>query len=398
MPIGNAYLPAYHLARVKYPSGMVTVTGTNYTTTPIGGVAGVQATPPSLETTDVVYTRYAVRSEQTASPTELIQAWPEAKIFDMGTITHIHEIELPVILVPSNTGGSTFRIRLNEIKFWLSWLTYMFSTIDRANWINPDTVAAFPEAKAWSAVVESANISAGVDGLKLGLSIRTNAPMDWTLELASGKVVGRPANGQDTFVKYETHGAGSPGTYSGVGLGDYWGVTELGMEAKTSTETIAHTPYHDGSNVLWTPWLTADQINAKMVSFTGRLNAFGMVTSRKQGAGNISAQYARQFSVGTTNTSYFEDPFPTSSVVPHVTVPAVSGGGIQIYVGAKIADAGIQAQAMFLLPTGTLISQAGITASGNAPVSVSRQWSGVITDTPRNQTGATGLRAKIASS
>ena len=48
---------------------------------------------------------------------------------------------------------------------------------------------------------------------------------------------------------------------------------------------------------------------------------------------------------------------------------------------------------MFLLPTGMLIGKAGIRAAGNGPISVTREWSGTITNTPRNGTG--GLRARI---
>lgn len=393
MPIANSYLTAFHLARVKYPDQMITATG-NYTSTAITGGVDI-ITPPSLLETDVAYTRYEVKSEENAAPVELIQAWPEAKFFDVGVVTHLHEIDLPLILVPSSTGANTYRIRLNELKFWLSWMIYMFSTFDRASWTNPDPGGTGGD---FSAVVERAGIVATTDGLKFSLSIRTNVPMGWNLVLANPnagsrpKVIGRPATNYDTFVKYEDYTIGDkPTDYKGVGLNDFWGVNQMSLEARTVAEHLAHTPYTVTAGTTSTDvsgWLITDQINAKIVNFQGSLNGFGPVSGKSLGPMNLSTQMGYSqvgggYSLGTILATDQDDPFPYTKSAT---------GGIQIYVGSALTDMGITGQAMFLLPTGTLISSGGILASGNGTVGVTRQWQGTITNTPTS--GSAFLRAR----
>ena len=404
MPIANAYLSSFHLAGVRYPQNMVTVNGSDrYTSDPftVGAYAPYSkalAVPPSLSSSTIAYTKYDVRTEQDVSSSELVQAWPGAKFFSVGAISHIHNIELPVILVPSasaSTSPSTspshsYRVRVDEIRFWLSWLVYMFSTYDRASWTVPDEESS----GVYSAVVESAGVRATTDGLRLSLSIRTNAPMGWNLLTSSqpadgvDKIVGRSATNYDTFVKYENYSEGnSPQTYRGVGIDDFWGVNQFDLNAKTSFETVSHTPYHidTSSTTASGEWLVSDQINAKMVTVDGSLDGFGNVSGKTLEPRNISLQSSAEYNMDIVSPSalnVWDDPFSVRGT-----------GGMQVYVGAGVESLGVVGQALFLLPTGTLVSQGGISSSGNGTVSISRRWHGTITNAPSN--GATGLKALI---
>jgi len=377
MPIGNIYLSEYQVGRVSFPSSLINwasagdhIDDTNDVIKIENATASTAAAPP-LSPLDVAFTRFDTKVDSRAQPVELIQGWPMAKILDFSAATYVHEIELPVILTPSPNPGVAFRIRTNEVVFWLAWLKYMMSTFDRAS---------STEGIECSAVVERASCRVSPDSISLGLRIVSNLPLSWTLVLSPGyTIMGRQAASHDTFVSVEDYATGvSPEAYRGVGLKDRWGITSLNIEASTSQQQLLTSR----SGYLVAPsgsdYLIPDQINAKMVSYAGNIDVFGLVDGRILYYNpNASAQTDRAFRIGTATTD------PGLSVFTR----AMASGGLCVYVGSYDGGLGtMKGVPMLMLPSGTAVGTTGFKA-GRGPISISSEFSGVVTNAPWQGTG-----------
>lgn len=370
MPIGNIYLSEYQVGEVTFPSTLIdtSAVGDHVDTLDVVADAAVSsATSPELSEIEIAFTRLDSKVESSGQPVELVQGWPGGKIFDVQPATYVHEVELPIILSPS-PADSGFRIRTNEISFWMAWVKYMMSTIDRASILGREC----------SAVVERASCRVTADGIKLLLRIVSNYPLNWTVRLSSGQtIIGRQASCYDTFVAVEDYATGiDPSSYKGVGLEDRWGITSLDMDASTSRETITTSRSGLATNPS-DDWMIPDQINAKMVSYLGNIDVFGLVQGWIQWYNwDVSSQSSRVFRLGTEATD------PGSSVF----TDAMKTGGLGIYVGGynRTTDS-LMGIPLLMLPTGTLVGTAGIRA-GRGPLSITREFYGAITDTPKQGT------------
>lgn len=373
MPIGNIYLSEYQVGRVSFPFSLIdwSSAGSHIDTNELIYDAPVSTTgAPSLLALDVAFTKFDVKVDSRAQPVELIQGWPMAKILEVSAATYVNEIELPVILAPSSVSGVAFRIRTNEVAFWLAWLKYMMSTFDRASVGGMDS----------SVIVERASCRVTPDGISLGLRIVSNYPLDWTLILSTGNtIIGRQAVSHDTFVSVEDYLTGvSPTAYNGVGLNDRWGITSLSIDASTSQQQIltsrgGYLSAPSGSN-----YLIPDQLNAKMVSYAGTIDVFGLVHGWNLDYDHeTSAQTDRMFRLGTASTD------PGRSVF----TDAMASGGLCVYVGSYDGGAGsMKGIPMLMLPSGTAVGTTGFKA-GRGPVSISSEFSGVVTNAPWQSTG-----------
>lgn len=372
MPVGNIYLSEYQVAEITLPSALIDTSAVGDhvdTLDPVSDASVPCTSAPDLSESEIAFTRMDCRVESRAQQVELVQGWPGAKIFDVQPATYVNEVEFPVILSPSQDSSSMFRIRANEVLFWLSWVKYMMSTIDRAS----------VSGQECSAIVERATCRLTADGVALSLRVVSNYPLKWTIRLSSGQtVIGRQASCYDTFVAVEDYATGvDPTAYRGVGLSDRWGITNLVMDASTSQESIitsrsglATAPSDD--------WLIPDQINAKMVSYNGNIDVFGLVHGWIQQYDiDVSSQSSRAFRLGTEATD------PGSSVF----TDAMKSGGLGVYVGGyDRTTSSLKGLPLLMLPTGTLVGTAGI-AARRGPLSITREFYGTITDTPKQGIG-----------
>jgi hypothetical protein len=248
----------------------------------------------------------------------------------------------------------------------------MMSTMDRASIGGVDR----------SVVVERASCRVTPDNISLGLRIVSNLSLGWTLALSSGStILGRQASSQDTFVGVEDYASGvQPSSYCGVGLKDSWGIMSLTIDAATSQQQILTSRSGYISAPSGSDYLIPDQINAKMVSYSGNIDVFGLV----HGWGldyyaDASAQTDRAFRLGTG----------TPSTTPELSVftRAMASGGLCVYVGSYDGRGGtMKGVPMLMLPTGTAVGTTGFKA-GKGPISISSEFSGIITNAPWQSSG-----------
>lgn len=373
MPIGNAYLSQWHIAEAAFPVGMIgnydsySYLSGEYELTE--GTLAFSDDPPSHSTMDLAYGNFSSRVESSISPSEMMQGFPLAKTHDVGVVTHIYDITMPIILVPATSGGSSYRIRLNEVVFWLSWVTYMFSTFDR---IGDDTQ---------STIVENASIEVGDNGVQMSLRIRTNWVMPWKLKLSEETVVGRRAKNYDTFVKFDERDGGSIDDFSGMGFEDAWGVAKFSSRLTTSFETIVMARRTSTVERNFVP----DQLNAKMVSMNGQLESFGYINGKDWEDTAVSIQTTDDFSAGIdASVSKYDD----------VINGTLEAGGIQLYVGSY-DNGSAQGRPLLMLPTGMLINASEMRA-GSGLITVFKEFSGIFSDIPKMSSKPPTAKLEVA--